>query len=52
MAVQASVDPVEHGHLPGDVAALFLAAVVLGTLTPRGVTRGAGVPTTPGASRP
>ena len=38
MAVQASVDPMEHGHLPGDVAALFLVAVVLGALTPRGVT--------------
>ena len=37
MAVQALVDPVEHGHLPGDVAALILVAVVLGTLTPRGV---------------
>jgi hypothetical protein len=39
MAVQAIVDPAEHGHLPGDVAALFLVAVVLGVLTPRGVTR-------------
>jgi hypothetical protein len=37
MAVQAIVDPAEHGHLPGDVAALFLVAAVLGTLTPRGV---------------
>jgi hypothetical protein len=37
MAVQAIVDPIEHGHLPGDVAALFLVAVVLGVLTPRGV---------------
>jgi hypothetical protein len=37
MAVQAIVDPMEHGHLPGDVAALFLVAVVLGWLTPRGV---------------
>jgi hypothetical protein len=36
MAVQAVVDPTEHGHLPGDVAALFLVAVVLGVLTPRG----------------
>jgi hypothetical protein len=27
----------EHGHLPGDVAALFLVAIVLGWLTPRGV---------------
>ena len=38
MAVQAVVDPMEHGHLPGDVAALFLAAMVLAVLTPRGVT--------------
>jgi hypothetical protein len=38
MAVQALVDPMEHGHLPGDVAALFLVAGVLGYLTPRGVT--------------
>ena len=37
MAVQAIVDPAERGHLPGDVAALFLVAVVLGVLTPRGV---------------
>ena len=37
MAVQAIVDPMERGHLPGDVAALILVAVVLGVLTPRGV---------------
>lgn len=37
MAVQAVVDPAEHGHLPGDVAALLLVAVVLAVLTPRGV---------------
>jgi hypothetical protein len=37
MAVQAIVDPMEHGHLPGDVAALFFVAIVLGWLTPRGV---------------
>lgn len=36
MAVQAVVDPMEHGHLPGDVAALLLVAIVLGALTPRG----------------
>jgi hypothetical protein len=42
MAVQAVVDPAEHGHLPGDVAALFLVAGVLGYLTPRG-GRGAAV---------
>lgn len=38
MAVQAIVDPTEHGHLFGDVPALLLIAVVLGILTPRGVT--------------
>ena len=32
MAVQAVVDAGEHGHLPGDVAALLLVAVVLGAL--------------------
>jgi hypothetical protein len=37
MAVQAIVDPAEHGHLPGDVAGLLLVAVVLAVLTPRGV---------------
>jgi hypothetical protein len=37
MAIQAIVDPAERGHLPGDVAALFLVAVVLGVLTPRRV---------------
>jgi hypothetical protein len=42
MAVQAVVDPTEHGHLLGDVPALLLVAIVLGILTPRGVTRRAG----------
>jgi hypothetical protein len=37
MAVQAVVDPAERGHLPGDVAALLLVAIVLALLTPRGV---------------
>ena len=35
MAVQAVVDPTEHGHLLGDVPALFLVAIVLAVLTPR-----------------
>jgi hypothetical protein len=35
MAVQAMQMPMEHGHLYGDVPALFLVAVVLGVLTPR-----------------
>lgn len=39
MAVQAIVDPAERGHLPGDVLALLLVAIVLAVLTPRGVTR-------------
>jgi hypothetical protein len=38
MAIQALVDPAERGHLPGDVAALFVVAIVLAWLTPRGVT--------------
>ncbi len=38
MAVQAVVDSGEHGHLLGDVPALFLVALALGLLTPRGVT--------------
>ena len=38
MAAQAIADPAERGHLPGDVAALFLVAVVLGVLTPWGVS--------------
>jgi uncharacterized membrane protein len=37
MAVQAVIDPVEHGHLLGDVPALFLVAIVLGFLAPREV---------------
>ncbi len=35
MAVQALVDEHEHGHLVGDVPALFIVAIVLGILTPR-----------------
>jgi len=36
MGIQAVVDPSERGHLVGDVAALFLTAVLLGLLIPRG----------------
>jgi len=36
MAVQALVDPVDRINLFGDVAALFLVAIVLGLLMPRG----------------
>jgi len=38
MAVQAIVFPGEHAHLMGDVPFLFIAAIVLAILTPRGVT--------------
>jgi hypothetical protein len=38
MAVQAAVDPMERGHFLGDVPALFIVAIVLGMLAPRGVT--------------
>ncbi len=36
MGIQAVIDPAEYGHLKGDVAALFIAVVLLGWLTPRG----------------
>ena len=36
MTVQSLTTPSEHGHLFGDVPALFLVAVVLAGLTPRG----------------
>lgn len=36
MTFQALTMPSEHGHLFGDVPALFLVAVVLAGLTPRG----------------
>ncbi|MBW2486004.1 MAG: hypothetical protein JRE88_06650 [Deltaproteobacteria bacterium] len=35
MGTQAVIDQSERGHLIGDVAALFIAAVLLGWLTPR-----------------
>jgi hypothetical protein len=35
MAYQAVTDPMEHGHLLGDVPALFLIAIVLAALTRR-----------------
>jgi len=35
MGLQAVFDTSEHGHLLGDVPALFLVAVVLGVLAPR-----------------
>jgi len=38
MGIQAIVDPLERGHLLGDVPALLLVAIVLGALTPRRAT--------------
>ena len=35
MGTQAIIDPAERGHLIGDVAALSIAVVLLGWLTPR-----------------
>jgi hypothetical protein len=35
MGIQAIIDPAERGHLIGDVAALFIAVVLLGWLSPR-----------------
>ncbi|MFS0513660.1 DUF6632 domain-containing protein [Nostoc sp. UIC 10607] len=37
MAVQAVIDPAEHGHLVGDIPALILVAIVLGFLASREV---------------
>ena len=36
MAFQALASPMNHGHLIGDVPALFIVAAVLAALTPRG----------------
>ena len=36
MTVQSFADPMDHGHLIGDVPALFVVAAVLAILTPRG----------------
>jgi len=36
MTVQALMNPEQHGHLLGDVPALFIVAAVLAVLTPRG----------------
>ena len=38
MTVQAIVDPTERGHLLGDIPALFIVAIVLAVLTPRGAS--------------
>ena len=42
MAVQA-LAPNSHGHLVGDVPALFIVAIVLGLLTPHGSERAGGL---------
>ena len=39
MAVQSFMQPQHMGHLIGDVPALFIAAIVLASLTPRGTLR-------------
>jgi hypothetical protein len=41
MAVQSFTQPQHMGHLVGDVPALFIAAIVLALLTPRGAMRAA-----------
>lgn len=40
MAVQSIANPQHHGHLYGDVPALFVVAAVLGWLSPRALTLG------------
>lgn len=36
MTVQSFINPMNHGHLMGDVPALFIVAAILAVLTPRG----------------
>jgi hypothetical protein len=43
MAWQAFQHVEEHGHFWGDIAALFLVAIVLAVLTPRGAAAEAGL---------
>ena len=40
MAVQAMGDPMQRGHLTGDVPALLLVTVVIALLLPREIARG------------
>ena len=42
MAGQALTDPMERGHLLGDVPALLVVAIALAALTPRGAAGAAG----------
>lgn len=39
MTVQAINSPAEHGHLLGDIPALFIVALILGLLIPRATGR-------------
>lgn len=39
MGIQAIADKTENAHLYGDVAALWIAVVLLGVFTPRRVTQ-------------
>jgi len=39
MGIQAIADETENAHLYGDVAALWVAVVLLGVFTPRRVTQ-------------
>jgi hypothetical protein len=39
MAIQALGDPMERGHLTGDVPALLVVAIALAVLTPRAAAR-------------
>jgi hypothetical protein len=39
MTVQALQMPAEHGHLYGDIPALFFVAILLAVLTPRGAAQ-------------
>lgn len=40
MTVQSFANPINHGHLMGDVPALFIVAALLAILTPRRLTSG------------
>jgi len=51
MAVQA-LAPNSHGHLVGDVPALFIVAIVLGLLTPHGSERAGELYTGPAPPAP
>jgi hypothetical protein len=42
MAAQSIRDPMEYGHLIGDVPALFIVAIVLAVLMPRSTMATAG----------